>query len=985
MKLTIYLSTILLVTTLFQGCGAEDTAEEVGKQEKTVDTSPSTTVSLSNLWGDSSSWYDDLSDWISSTWNGFFSDDPEQVYLEDKLDTTLISLAETATDVDDFTLKGIKVTVEYVVNEYFSIASGYFLEDKDWGNNDNQYLYQSLYSSSETLKGYMADFYNETISANNSSSHSPSRVSTVDDRTLIQKIIDEIYNILAELFTGFFSFGDDVVDVDVNYTGRLIDPTQTENFIFTMTDLEGATYYVASEQYMTVTFENDGLSGYGDIGYGVGASFTSSVSADKLLIDMDGVYEVKMLYKDPGYCYVTQMTDKSDNSTYPAYFFLDETVYEEASNVSSAKSLCYLHSTEYKAKVIAVDSVLEPIQDIRVNHAPVAQSSTSTMVSELLSGIDNTASITDAKYFARKMRHGIFAIYTTNEQTHTLQATESEKVSRELLPLAASSAIGMEELLTGAYDSSIAFQSEVNRDLNNSFTEINGRLDELITAISVAIDATTATVDGIATTPTYGDRVVFHAKVTGTNIFKNSGTADVTMTITNLENNGRSADIIFKTVVESKIFGDGEIKFDQVSSAQANNFLSGNEYKLTVDTFSYVKKSGIMKFSGAGYLGTNVKSKFDIDKYDIVAIFPYDTLELESVTATVDGNIKTKDKRNFEGTLVFDGSNSNNSQMDGTLVGINNEPTIKGLVKTSLNTTDITDWYASTNTTEQVVNNLGDQSYSMDVKVTSKDLKKSITTNMLVQRDDDVNVDTWTYLMKDLEVIDDNIKLNAASIYLVQKGNNTLVQTMEKIALNGISADSDMNAMVNAGWNIAKDFNNIGIEGLQVTMKPSSGDVNVKSTIHVINNINTMTADMNSSYSYGTTYISASGDFATTVSVVSAEENSYVNNFTMAGDIKVTNKYSYNYSVDYTDSIQDMLFTSTDSTYQMGFRLTDSIIIGGDSYGVLATFIMNETYDILENMHLVNDDSSPLGVYNRSEDKLKINFSDNVEEYMYLY
>ena len=64
---------------------------------------------------------------------------------------------------------------------------------------------------------------------------------------------------------------------------------------------------------------------------------------------------------------------------------------------------------------------------------------------------------------------------------------------------------------------------------------------------------------------------------------------------------------------------------------------------------------------------------------------------------------------------------------------------------------------------------------------------------------------------------------------------------------------------------------------------------------------------------------------------------------------------------------------------------TNSTIKGGDSYGVLATFIMNTTYDVLENMRLVNNDNNPLGIYNRSEDKLKIKFADKSEEYMYLY
>ena len=49
-----------------------------------------------------------------------------------------------------------------------------------------------------------------------------------------------------------------------------------------------------------------------------------------------------------------------------------------------------------------------------------------------------------------------------------------------------------------------------------------------------------------------------------------------------------------------------------------------------------------------------------------------------------------------------------------------------------------------------------------------------------------------------------------------------------------------------------------------------------------------------------------------------------------------------------------MLFTSNASNYQMGFRMTDTLISGGDSYGVKAIFTMNNTHDVLEKMILKN-------------------------------
>jgi len=1001
MKLSLYISAILLSATLFQGCGGETESNDSGgttvpteKKDTVIDTGPSsleffgdfslefltpsfswTDLSLDDISNMVDDLYNYVSNFVSGVWN-----DADEVDAEEILNNRLINLVNTSVDVDDFVQKGMKITVEYVVNEYFFIANDYFLVDKDWGKKDDQFLYQSLIESSVTLVSYFKDFYKETKSEN-----IPSRVVSIrtDSRTLIEKIIDEVYNILAKLISDFFSFENDIVPVDTKYRGMRIDPNQS--FSFTMSDLEDAKYYVASEQYMTVTFEKDGLSGYGDIGYGVGASFTSGISSDKLFIDMKGVYEVEMIYKDPGYCYATEMTNTSDGSKYPAYFFLDKTVYDKASNISSAKSLCYLHSTEYKAKVVAVDGNLEPIQDIRVNHAPIAKSSTSTMVDVLVSGIDNTASITDSKYFARKMRHGVFAIYTTNEQTHTLQATESEKVSRELLPLAASSAIGIEELLTGAYDSSTAFQKEVNSALSRPTSEINDRISALITATSQAMDRTTSDTNyhGISDTTSFGDIVEFNTDIKKLSLFRNEATADVTITIKNPTTNGIEADVTFITEVKTTVLGDSEVKFTDIDATSGSSYLSGVDYRLHIASLNYHRSTGEMNVHGDGYIGNT--SRLAFDTYTVKANFTESpTIALLELKVTADGTITTVSGRNFDGVLVFDGYNTSNSYMDGVLIGIDKEPKIEGIIKTSLSSDDITNWVDEH---EKVLlsdagdlDSIGSQSYSMDVKIT-KD-KKSVSADMLVKRDD--SAETWTYIMNNLVVSDANINLSATSVYLIQRGNNTLVETLKKMAINGVSVDSDINTLVNIGWNIASDFNNIGIEGLQVTMNPASGDVSIKTTIHVSNRDETMNADMNATYDYATTHLSSIGVFSTIVDA-SGTENSYDNTFTTAGIIKVDNKYDYTYSISYTDSIQDMLFTSTDSSYQMGFRLTDTSIVGGDSYGVLATFIMNKTYTILENMRLVNDDENPLGIYNRSEDNLKIKFSDGVEEYMYLY
>jgi len=974
MKSTLGISLLVATTIMFQGCGGESSSSETAtSSEQTLNTS--TDVDSESFFESSTwNWATDIYDWLTS--------DTDEEAAKADLNDQLVDLANS-TSRDEFAVQGLEITVEYVVDDYFSMASTYLLDD-DWGENDNEELYMSLYNSSDTLVDYMYEFYDD-VHANNAPAYL--KADALEEKSLIEKIIDEIFNIISELIANlFYSPEEVIVDTDVNAVE--IDPTQT--FEFNSADIEGQKYYVASEQYMTITFEDDGLNGYGDIGYGLGASFESYISAGELVIDMKGIYEVTMLYKDPGYCVVTQMTDTSDGSQYPAYWFSDEETYDRATNVTTAEALCYIHSTEYEVKVIAQDGELESIQDERVGHSPVGGDSTASVVNELVVGIDRTANITDAKYFARKMRHGVFAIYTTNEQTHTLQATETEKVSRELLPLVASSAIAMQELMTSAYDSTIVFQDEINSDLNNSITEVNARLDEMISATAEAMDRTTSenNYHGISDTTSYGDIVEFEA----TNIslecglaffLCNEATADVTMQITNPQSNGREADVLFTTEITTSIIGDSEIDFSQVDAGQANNYISAADYRLNVSDFNYQRSNGLMSIKGDGTLGANEQLTFN--NYEILATFTENpTLALVKFSATVDGTISTTQGRKFVGTLVFDGDNSSNSKMDGTLVGINAEPTIEGYIQTSLSSQDITEWVATHDDVTVAeagdLNNIGEQSYTMKVEITKDD--KIVSADMLVKRDDSDG--SWTYMMKDLDMRDTHGSMYASSIYVVQNSENSIVDTLEKIAINGVSTDSDINTLINVGWDVASDFDNIGIEGLVVVMKPDSGDVTLHSTVHVINSDATMNADMNTTYDYATTHLSSIGDFTTVVDS-SSGENSYTNSFTTKGIIKVDNIFNYLYELEYTDAEQYMLFTREDISYQMGFVIRDNEIKGGDSYGVVSTFGMNESYDILENMQLRNTDDEPLGLYNRSEDRLQIEFADGVKEYMYLY
>ncbi len=981
MKLSLIASTILITSMTFQGCGS-DSKEDTPPPKKTLDQVI----------------FEESTDSLLDTIKDMFSSDSDESdkTSEDRaeeLDTMLSDLANNTSSVEEFTQKALDVTVLYVVNEYafFDVAKDYLLDD-DWEyeNKRNLTLSEYIYLSSATIVGYIGDYYEE---ATNGGFFAPARGIFSDSTSdILDKIIDELYNILLEL-AGEYSFESlwdnlfptpDVIVPPEDGTYTKIDPNQ--DFEFTANDINSKAYFVASEQYMTVTFENDGLRGYGDIGYGIGADFTSDLNSDGTfsIVMNDVEYILTMKYRDPDYCTATEMLDTKNGITYPAYWFTNETVYEEASNVTTAESLCHIHSTEYEAKEIAKDGVLEAIADEREGHFPVT-GSTSEIVNALVDGVDNSSDVTDAKYFARKMRHGVFSIYTTNGQTHTLQATENEKITRELLPLAASSALGMEKLMNGAYDSSVAFQDEVNRDLNNSVTEVNARFDALIVATDQAMNRTTSETNyhGVSDVTVYGDIVDFEAKDKQISFFSNTAKAEVTIKIYNDQNNGINADVVFQTFVTTTLIGDSDVKFSDIDATSDTSYISGNDYKLNIKSFNYHRANGLMSITGDGYLGN--ASRLTFDEYTILANFVEEpTIELKKFSATMNGSITTAQGRVFDGKLVFDGDNTDNSKMDGTLIGIDDEPKIVGVIRTSLSSEEVTEWVATHDSvsTEDAgdLDNIGDQSYSMDVLVSKDD--KSVSADMLVKRD--TSKDTWTYLMKDLAVSDNNGNMLASKIYLIQKGANTLAQTLEKVAMNGTTLDSDMNRLINLGWDVASDFDEIGIEGLKITMKPNSGDVIINSTINVLNNGTEMSATMQSSYDYATTHINLDGDFSTVVTEESGE-NIYSNTFEIAGSIIVDSLFDYSYSVDYTDSEQLILFTRKDSNYQMGFKLTQNAVVGGDSYGVLADFVMNDAYDVLEAMKVKDSSGRTLGDYNRTVNSLQIEFTDDVKEYMYLY
>lgn len=951
--------TVLLFTMfLMFGCGASDGDSDGTTNTTTVNSNTSKSETENDSIFDSL--FDSVSEWFSS-------DEIEDIDTSKSLEESLYALAKK-TSLKEFTSAGLDLSVAYVVKDYFPDFMAGFILSFDLLKGEN------LSQNSTILSNYMKEIYEE---ANINSS--PKRAWFWEDTqepqetSIVERLIEAIYTYILELLYP----AEEPLTPDPQDSYVI---TPKDSYEFVQEDLNAQSYFVASEQYMSVTFSDDGASGRGDIGFGLGVDFESYISGGKLFIDMDGVYEVSKVYEDPGYCIASTMLDSNTQTLYNAYWFFNEEDYEKAENIKLAESLCYIHSSEYSAPVIAKDGILEPIKDEREGHLPVLPGSTRTMVEELLAGVNNSATIKDAKYFARSMRHGIFSIYTTNEQRDTLQAKESAKIMREVLPLGASSALSLEELMTSAYDLSIDFQEEVNQDLNRSVSEVKNRLDAIITATSQAMDRTVSpNYHGVSDPTIYGDIVDFEATNKDIRLFRNSATADVIIKIQNIQNSEVEADVEFITQVKTTILGDSEVEFSQIDATSSESYIGGVDYKLYITSFNYHRASGVMTLNGNGYLG--IDSVLTLRNYDVLANFTETpSLELLNLSVTADGEITTQSGKVFDGVLLFDGENSSNSKMDGVLKGMQSEPVIDGLFETSLDLNDINGWLNDHSELSDSFDNIGEQSYFMKMNITQGE--KSVSADMLVNRDD--NADTWTYMIKDLLASDTNGEMMAKRLYFIQKGENRLAESFEKIALSGMNLDTDLDMLINLAWDIASDFDNIGVEGLEITMKPSSGDISINATIEMENKNDTMNADLNATYDYDTTHLSAIGRFETLVSR-GVDGNNYDNSFVVDGMIKVDNLFNYRYALDYDDIEQYVLFTRDDSSYQMCFVMREYEIKGADSYGVLADFSMNENYDVLESMYLYDSDENELGVYDRSTDRLKIIFKDDSWEYMYLY
>jgi len=500
-------------------------------------------------------------------------------------------------------------------------------------------------------------------------------------------------------------------DADVNITdpsgngGQLV----SEQLGFTYDMLKGKTFYVVSSKAdMTVEMKSDGKSGSGSMGF-ISMDFTDVINDSNIDIatSLMGDWIIKMTYLDSDHCIAADTVDES-GTVYKSYWFLNSSDRSSAKTVSQAQAICYQHGWVGGGPTAGngVDeSDLVDIEASRDGFEVKTGDTTKEIVNKLVNEPTNTADVEDAKFFTRSLRHSALSLYTTNDKPDTVEAYETEIMSRELMPLAGSSLLQMKELAGNGMDSTQAFATEMKDDLNASLDHLSARLSALATSASTAMDNTISDDDyrGSDTT-SYGDKVEFWITDMDVNVClvfflcESSVDATVHFAITNNGTNGNTANVKFYTRINAESMNVNAINFSKVISEQATNMFSANGYSLDFDQFEFNRDKSTLSIKGDGDLkeitSSASKTVATFSEFDVFIQLKRQSADITdyamvSGNFSLDGGVNTKDGRTFDGALTFDAKNTASNKMNGTLVGINDEPTVTGEIKTTLSYSDI--------------------------------------------------------------------------------------------------------------------------------------------------------------------------------------------------------------------------------------------------------------------------------------------------------
>ncbi len=1040
---------------------------------------------------------------------------PEQAIIDPALEDEIHTLALSSPSARRFTQNTLLLVLPEVVENYVPDSLQEYVLSADVFSLANL-------SADETLKGYLENYY-EMV--NSPAARAAARSGETGD-AFVSDLLVNLYDTLKDMFFGwinnFFSSGDGLIDENDD-EGEIYIPKNDAPIEFTLAMLENKNFYVISSVAdMTVEMSSDGLSGSGAMGL-ISMDFTDYISTEGLLISTElmGDWIIDIKYLDEGYCIAADAISEGGD-VYESYWFTNASDEAQVTTLRSAKRLCYAHAAagEEPQEQIIDEGEVTPIADLRDGHHPQsAESATATLNALMRQSV--SVNLEDAKYFARNMRSGPLSLYSTNGQTDDLMSLETENIMRELMPQGMSSALNMKALLEESYALSTDFQMEVTEDLNETITGFNARMQALAESASIAMDQALNADNyyGSHISP-YGDKVEFAAGNLDINICfvfflcESSVDGDAYFQVTNPGTDGNSATIAFQTHFEATSMDINAIAFNRVVSSNNVNTINGTGYALNLSGFLFNRYDGTLDLEGMGSITsqTTPPTVANIDRFDMrVYVQEQGSLNFvpNAINVALDGTVSSAKGRNFDGRLYFDAQTTQNNELNGTLVGAADEPTLQGSFKTSLSFEDIDLWIngrddvnfdstmpymvddngniellsslsnfgrveartferfdnryeceanedgtyscsdpfgsvhksihflkedetllVNTNAGEYYVvvienirnyststivllqkddrtfsrlgefdydqaaisnvrvvsaninepytlNTIGEHSYSMDMVVTKG--SQYLSANMLMKNSE--SRDIWEYYVRDLEVRDDFGTIKAERIYISQNGDNQLAPLLDELVQASFNVEFDVEAMMNYGWEQLSPFNTVEIDGFELYVNGSLGTASIISDLGFANMQEYYSADMNISYSYGETEVTALLDAVVTLN----DPNPFESSFSASGTIKAADHPEYSYEVDYTQTEQNLLLTREDTGYQMGFIVLGTTVKGVDSYGVQADFVMNEDMSLLEKMDIKDNTSAVVGVYDRASNPYEIHYSSGEMEYLYLY
>jgi hypothetical protein len=531
-----------------------------------------------------------------------------------------------------------------------------------------------LVATSSNADSFVQASLEQIIPLVNNSSQAPSR-----QAVSLGSIVEILKNpLVTSVLTGFYNFVKTKVDVDASQSTMLTSFLNVAiDEIFTLLTTFQQDTTPSTTAYRAFSFAPDATINFFQM------SNSEATKSMNFTINTSGSFSYWSYTVDDGA--PTKVNDSRSASL-------------STSSLSSGEHHVYFALYDSSDNVITQSPRVRRINieetTPRADHAPQNDADTETLISKLNANTISTINIEDAKYFVSELKKDINNYYNAEEQLFIL--------NQEILPSASTTLFTLSDMLESSDVMTAAFQQEATNDLNGSQDDILQRSTALAGAIDNAMSQMSMDVLTGRSTSSYGDKVVISATDVDINIClvfflcQSSGSATVSLEVTNPGTDGNSADFGFQTRVSGTGMSANEVSFNNVD-AKPNSYFRGKNYDLNLNEFTFSRSSGDVHLGGDGSLSsaksatTMTLSNYDID----LKVRGYqDVTQYTLIDAgfNLTGELTTASGKKLVGSSFFDASQPAKNHFSGVLSAGSNDPVIEGAVKTTLTYEDLKYW-----------------------------------------------------------------------------------------------------------------------------------------------------------------------------------------------------------------------------------------------------------------------------------------------------